>query len=318
MVKFFVFKFLAFYLCFFIEFKIISAILRTFRHSVYIFSKILLIFVLFFFACKTSPEYKHSSKGFDYLIHYENKNGKPLKENDIITVKLKYYKLPDSLLFSSGDLSGKFRIKISDAKDDGIFQDAVKMLKTGDSASFIIPANDFYLKTIKDSIPDFISPDEKLKFEIKVENIVSEKQLEKEYEQYLLKKEAEEMQILDEYIKSENISKKPKESGIYIIKLQNGKGKKAEIGKVVTINFTGKYINGKIFDSSIDKGKPLSFKLGNKYVIPAWTEVIQTMREGDKIRLIAPSKTAYGAEGLEDYVPPFTTLIYDIKLLKVK
>ncbi len=269
-------------------------------------------------SCKQSQSYKKSDKGFEYIIRKQNKTGKTVKENNILEIKLKYYNSSDSLLFNSADLDGKFRIQVGKSDKDGIFQDAVKMLKTGDSASFLIPADNFYKKTLKDSVPKFIHQNEKLRFEIKIKKIITEEQLKKEYEQYLLKKEAEERQILKEYLTAENITQKPEKSGIYIIKLQNGKGKKADTGKIVTINFVGKYINGKVFDSSIAKNKPLTFKLGNPYAIPAWNEAIKTMREGEKIRLIAPSKTAYGAEGLKNYVPPFTTLIYDIKLLKVK
>lgn len=274
--------------------------------------------MLLLFSCKNENKYKNNPAGFEYKIISENAGGSKVSNKDVISLKLKYYNHSDSLLFNSDDLPAVFRVQVSDSKEDGIIQDAFKMLKTGDSASFIIPANDFYEKTKRDSIPDFILPNEKLRFEIKVVNIVSEHQLNKEFKQYLLKKEAEEKYILKEYISSENIKQEPTLSGIYILKLNSGKGKKAETGKTVTINFIGKYINGKIFDSSLDKGKPITFVLGDEHVIPAWNEAIKTMKEGDKIKLIAPSRTAYGSEGIENYVPPFTTLIYEIKLLKVK
>ncbi len=277
-----------------------------------------LLIVSVLFSCKNENKYREDSSGFSYKIIFRNPEGKVVKDGDVLTLKLKYYTLSDSLLFDSDKLPAKFRVQVSNAEEDGMMQDALKMLKTGDSASFIIPAKDFYLKTKRDSIPDFIFPDEKLRFEVKIVNIVSEHQLNKEFKQYVLKKEAEEKQILEEYIAVENIKEKPTSSGIYIIKLKNGKGKKAHKGTAVTVNFTGMYINGKVFDSSIDKGKPITFILGDENVIPAWNEAIETMREGDKIKLIAPSNTAYGQRGLEDYVPPFTTLIYEIKLLNVK
>ena len=278
----------------------------------------LFVSVFILFSCKNENNYKNDSTGFKYRIITENPEGIAVIKGNILNLKLKYFTQTDSLLFNSENLFSKFRVQVSDADEDGMMQDALKKLKTGDSASFIIPAENFYRKTKRDSIPSFIVPDENLRFEVKIIDIVSEHQLNKEYKQYMLKKEAEEKQILKEYITAENITQKPTVSGIYIIKLKTGKGYKAEIGKKVTINFTGSFINGKIFDSSIDKGKPVTFILGNEHVIPAWNEAIQSMKVGDKIKLIAPSETAYGQEGLQNYVPPFSTLIYEIKLLNVK
>lgn len=278
-----------------------------------------LVFIVFgIFSCKNNDGYIKSSKGFKFKMISENSEGVAISNDDVLTLELKYYSQSDSLLFNSDELPAKFRVQVNDSKTDGILQDALKMMKTGDSASFIIPAKDFYKKTKHESIPTFILPTENLRFEIKIIDIVSQYQLNNEFKQYVLIKEAEEKKNLKEYLSVENIEQEPTLSGIFIIKLKTGKGEKAENGKTVTINFVGKYINGKIFDSSLDKGKPLTFVLGDEHVIPAWNEAIRTMRVGDKIKLIAPSETAYGSEGIENYVPPFTTLIYEIKLLKVK
>ncbi len=276
------------------------------------------VIVLILFSCKNDTDYIKDPTGFRYKIISENPEGTAVIKGNILSLKLKYFTQSDSLLFNSENVSSKFRVQVSDAEENGMIQDALKKLKTGDSASFLIPAENFYKKTKRDSIPSFIFPDENLRFEIKIIDIVPEHQLNKEYKQYMLKKEAEEKQILKEYIKVENINQKPTLSGIYIIKLKNGKGKKADLGRTVSLNFTGSFINGKVFDSSIDKGIPVTFVLGDKHVIPAWNEAIQSMKVGDKIKLIAPSETAYGQEGLQNYVPPYSTLIYEIKLLNVK
>ncbi len=269
-------------------------------------------------SCHNDKDYRSNNKGLLYKIIKENAKGTAVKEKDILVLNLKYYTQKDSLIFNSKDFSAQFRVQVGNADKDGLMQDALKMLKTGDSASFLIPAENFYAKTKKAKVPDFIKPGEQVRFEIKLNDIISPERLQKEYKQYLLKKEAEEKQILQEYIAIEEIHTKPTKSGIYIIKMRSGKGKKAKPGKIVSIHFTGKYINGQVFDSSIDKGKALSFVLGNKNAIPAWNEAIATMRVGDKIKLIAPSQNAYGSEGIKDYVPPFTTLIYEIKLIDVQ
>jgi len=284
----------------------------------FIYVSLYFIIAIVLISCKNGDNYQKSLTGFQYKIISKNPKGTAVSEGDVLSLKLKYYTQSDSLLFNSDELPAKFRVQVSNAEIDGMMQDALKMMKTGDSASFIIPAKDFYLKTKRDSIPDFIFFNENLRFEIKISDIVSQKQLEREFKHYILKKETEEKQILKEYIRSENITTEPTASGIYIIKLKEGHGKKAVKGKIVTLHYKASFINGKVFDSSVDKGKPVSFVLGEKTIIPAWNEAVETMRTGDKIRLITSSQNAYGESGLEGYVQPFASLIYDIKLLSVK
>ena len=130
--------------------------------------------------------------------------------------------------------------------------------------------------------------------------------------------ELEENSLLREYLKNENIKEKPTKSGLYIIQLKKGKGAKAKIGQVATIHYKGSFVNGKIISSSINKGKPYSFTIGKNEVIKAWDEAILNMKVGDKVKIIAPSHLAYGEFGYKQKIPPFSTLIFEIKLLKLK
>jgi FKBP-type peptidyl-prolyl cis-trans isomerase len=269
-------------------------------------------------SCKDENAFKKNESGFEYRIVTDNKSGIPVKNDDIIEVDLKYYTDKDSLLFNSNDLKTKFRLKLVDKELGGILQDALKMMKTGDSVIFKIPADNFFKTTAQMQVPVFIKKDEMLKFEIKLKQVVSEKELQEEYEAYLIQKEAEEVQILKEYLTVENILDEPSESGLYIISLEKGNGKRAKEGKTVSVHYTGQFINGQIFDSSIERGVPFDFVLGTGEVIKAWDEAVATMRVGDKIKLIAPSNTAYGPQGSQNVIPPYETLLFEIKLLDVK
>lgn len=273
---------------------------------------------MFIFSCKDENSFKEHESGFEYRFAVNNESGISLKNDDIIEVDLKYYSGKDSLLFNSKDIQGKFRLRITDKEQGGILQDALKMMKTGDSAIFKIPSDDFYKMTAQMQVPPFIGKDEMLKFEIKMIKIVSEEELQAEYEAYLTQKEAEEKQVLKEYLSVENIKEEPKESGLYIISLEKGNGKKTKKGNTVSVHYTGMFINGQIFDSSIERGVPFEFVLGNGEVIPAWEEAVASMREGDKIKIIAPSSIAYGPQGSQNVIPPYETLLFEIKLLNVK
>jgi peptidylprolyl isomerase len=279
---------------------------------------ILVLNFVYLFSCKDENAFKKHESGFEYRIVTDNKTGTPVKNEDIVEVDLKYYTESDSLLFNSKEIQNKFRLQIVDKEKGGIFQEALKMLKTGDSGVFKIPADNFFEITTQTDVPYFIKKDAMLKFEIKVNQIFTEEELQKEYEKYLSQKEAEEKQILKEYLTVESITEEPTESGLYIISLEKGKGKKAEKGKTVSVHYTGQFINGQVFDTSIESGTPFEFELGAGKVIPAWDEALETMRVGDKIKIIAPSVIAYGPKGYQPVIPPYETLVFEIKLLDVK
>ncbi len=281
-----------------------------------IFLSILISFP--FASCKDSDRYIKHDSGFEYKIIPGHGHGNHIEKDNVLDLHLKYHTQNDSLLFNSEELAGKFRVMIFDSGEGGLFQEALKLLKIGDSAQFLIPAYDFYKNTIYASVPDFIKKDEPLRIEVRIHNIVSKEELNKEYDQYIFKMEAQENLLLQDYLKKENISVKPTETGLYIIPLEKGKGVKAQKGKTVVVHYQGRLINGQIFDSSIDRGEPIKFVIGEGDVIPAWEEVVLNMSRGEKIKLITPSKQAYGEYGFEKIIPPFATLIFEIKLVDIQ
>ncbi|GBF49022.1 FKBP-type peptidyl-prolyl cis-trans isomerase [Leptospira ryugenii] len=96
-----------------------------------------------------------------------------------------------------------------------------------------------------------------------------------------------------------------------------GLGKEATRGTEVTVHYVGKLTNGKIFDSSLDRGKPFVFNLGQGQVIQGWEKGIQGMKEGGKRTLTIPPNLGYGSRAVGP-IPPNSTLIFDVELLKVK
>jgi FKBP-type peptidyl-prolyl cis-trans isomerase len=95
--------------------------------------------------------------------------------------------------------------------------------------------------------------------------------------------------------------------------IQNGYGKRPQPTDTVKVYYTGKLINGVIFDGT-SPGLPASFKLNS--VIPGWIEALQLMREGDHWQLVIPANLGYGVRGQGDgLIPPNQTLIFDLKLL---
>ncbi|GGF09918.1 peptidyl-prolyl cis-trans isomerase [Aliidongia dinghuensis] len=111
-------------------------------------------------------------------------------------------------------------------------------------------------------------------------------------------------------------------SGLRIIDTRPGIGPVPQAGQTVTVHYTGwLFVNGKKgkeFDSSVDRGEPFSFTLGQGEVIKGWDEGVATMHIGGKRTLIIPPDLGYGARGAGQDIPPNATLIFDVELLGAK
>jgi len=108
------------------------------------------------------------------------------------------------------------------------------------------------------------------------------------------------------------------ESGLRYKMIQKGSGKKAEAGKTVSVHYEGSLENGKVFDSSYPRKKPIEFRLGQGQVIEGWDEGIALLQVGDKARFVIPSYLGYGASGAGGAIPPNATLVFDVELMEVK
>lgn len=108
------------------------------------------------------------------------------------------------------------------------------------------------------------------------------------------------------------------ESGLRYKMIQKGNGKKAENGKTVSVHYTGQLEDGKVFDSSYPRKKPIEFPLGRGNVIEGWDEGIALLQVGDKARFVIPSHLGYGARGAGGAIPPNATLIFDVELMDVR
>jgi FKBP-type peptidyl-prolyl cis-trans isomerase FkpA len=105
-------------------------------------------------------------------------------------------------------------------------------------------------------------------------------------------------------------------SGIVYISLAEGTGDSPKAADIVKVNYRGTLIDGREFDSSYKRGKPLEFKLDN--VIKCWTEGVQKMKPGGKARLVCPPNLAYGDNGAGELILPGATLDFEVELLEVK
>ncbi len=123
---------------------------------------------------------------------------------------------------------------------------------------------------------------------------------------------------------NENVTEETMESewnmnaaGLGIKIVTKGSGPAAERGDTVTVHYTGTLENGTKFDSSVDRGEPFMFTLGENRVIAGWEQGVLGMQVGEKRSLNIPAELGYGAAGAGGVIPPNATLLFDVELLAI-
>jgi len=104
-------------------------------------------------------------------------------------------------------------------------------------------------------------------------------------------------------------------TGLQYKVLTKGEGPIPNAGSKVSVHYTGKTIEGVVFDSSVDRGQPAEF--GVSQVIAGWTEALQFMPVGSKYELVIPQDLAYGSRGAGQNIAPFSTLVFEVELLAI-
>ncbi|MFT6276273.1 MAG: FKBP-type peptidyl-prolyl cis-trans isomerase FklB [Halioglobus sp.] len=105
-------------------------------------------------------------------------------------------------------------------------------------------------------------------------------------------------------------------SGLQYEVLESGSGASPTHSSTVVTHYHGTFVDGAVFDSSVERGDPAEFGVGQ--VISGWTEALQLMSVGDKWRIACPPELAYGEQGAGDSIPPNTSLVFEIQLIDIR
>ncbi|MBC7425851.1 MAG: peptidylprolyl isomerase [Bacteroidia bacterium] len=249
------------------------------------------------FATETSPELGHNSKGILAMANSgPNTNGSQF----YITLNPSPHLDGGYNVFGS-TVSG---LELLDQIQQGDKIDSVRIIRNGESAKKF------------DAAKVFTSSQENNKKSV-AEKMAAQEKVEKEKQAEKLKLQANLKTDWEKKIKKDYPKAIKTASGLYYIVEKKGTGAKAEKGKTVSVHYTGKFWDGKVFDSSVDRGTPIEFKLGVGQVIEGWDEGIALMNVGTKLKLLIPSYLAYGENG-GGPIEPNTDLIFETELMSVK
>ena len=256
-----------------------------------------------------------------YFVESQAGSGNVPKTGDMVKINFTVSLIDGKELFSTLKNGGPMPVEIGKPFENKGFEEAVAMMKKGEKAKLIVPSS---LAFGEQGRGQMVAPFTTLLYDVEIVDITSKATYDKEkaqaqktQEQSASKAKSEESVLLQKYIKDNNITAKPLANGLYYIEIKKGTGAKAAKGKSVSVNYTGRLLNGNVFDSSIGK-KPLDFVLGQGRVIPGWEEGVALMSVGGKAKLIIPSSLAYGAQAMGDKIPAFSTLVFEVDLLSVK
>ena len=173
---------------------------------------------------------------------------------------------------------------------------------------------DFSVEDFSQSVSDILSGKTPAMTSREVQELLSEYFQKKQKEQ-AQKAIAEGRDFLEANAKREGVVQT--KSGLQYEVLSEGKGERSpKATDTVLCHYEGRLVSGKVFDSSYERNQPAEFGLNQ--VIPGWTEGLQLMSEGAKYRFYIPYLLGYGEQGAGPSIPPYSTLIFDVELIKVK
>jgi len=282
---------------------------------------LLLLFILFTaVSCgkfSKYPGYKKAKHGIYYQLQTLGEDTIKAYPGDYITVNLTYLTIHDSVFFQ-----GTRKLQVNKPAYEGAIDECFSLLAENESATFIIGADNFFAITLHTSLPQFITSGNPMKIRIEMIEIQKENEYLKEKAAFLswIQDFGDyEKVILNQYILEEKLNVSPLPSGIYYLNLRPGTGKKVEPGDTVTVNYEGRFINGKFFDSTIKRKQPFQFVYGTEWqIIKGLETAIGMMQEGEKSLVILPSELGFGNQGSSNrLIPPFTSLIFEVEILKV-
>lgn len=277
-----------------------------------------------FAACK-SGGFDKTESGLQYKMHTKNEGAKPAV-GDIVVMDMIYKTDKDSVIFSTYKQGKPLEMPLQEPSYKGSVEEGFAMLSAGDSATFLVSADSLFLKTFHmEKMPDFLKAGSMLTFIVKMQKFTTKADAEAKEKAMLEKLKSDEVAAISQYIADNNVTAKPTASGLYYIETLAGKGMQADTGMTVSIHYTGKFMDGKVFDSSVQRGQPIELILGRQQVIPGWEEGIRMMKKGGKATLLIPSAIGYGERGFEDprnrgeyIIPPCSALVFELELVDVK
>lgn len=274
-----------------------------------------IIGVIFITACDSNKwdGYSLTPSGLYYKIHTLGDGEKKAESNDKVFAEITILGEDNQVLYRNGMSRGAvLEVKLG-STSNGSISEAISLMHSGDSASFIFPKQIDISTISKGKIKAWNSS---YIMSLKLNKIEGESIEDKSYT--VVDRELEELNELRKYLIKNDIDPSKHTQGVYLKVLKKGSGNKAQSGQNLWINYKGYFLDGVEFDNTKKLGQLLDFQLGKPdQVIKAFEIALHHIQVGGKIQVITSSEFAFGENGSSTgIVPPFTSVVYEIELVK--
>jgi FKBP-type peptidyl-prolyl cis-trans isomerase FkpA len=200
------------------------------------------------------------------------------------------------------------------------------LLKKGDSVYLVQSIDSIFKDAPPERIPPFFKKGDKIYVGLKVLDVIpTEEAAQADYQKEMAKaaegQSAKDEKLIADYLSKNNIKAQKLPGGTYLEMLSSGNGEKIETGKFVSVLYKGKTFAGKVFDTNMDASfnhpQPMDMVLGSQPLAKGFEEGLKALKQGDKARIYIPSTQAYGPQSPSPDIPPNSSLIFDLEILKV-
>lgn len=288
--------------------------------------------VLAFSSCK---QFKKGEGDMQYIIH-EDKDGPAIKEGDFIALHAIQKTEEDSVLQNSYDYDRPMFVAEQKSAFKGDIYGALAMLSEGDSATFKINLDSLQQKMNMPKPPN--TKGKYMVFTFKIDKVIPKGKLadsifQGKIDQFLKaevqKAKNQEAGKISSYISSKDLKPTATPSGLNYVVESQGNGPKPVAGDTVKLNYTGRFLTGKVFDTSLPavakkEGsfnpmrpyEPMKVAVGSHATIPGFDEGLMLFSKGTKATLIIPSKLGWGEQGAQA-IPPYMPVVFDIEVMDI-
>ncbi|GAB4026901.1 FKBP-type peptidyl-prolyl cis-trans isomerase [Spirosoma gilvum] len=265
-----------------------------------------------------------TDNGLKYQIHEQSEGTRKGKVGDILTLHLTLMNNKDSVLRDTHKEGAPFQMLLQVPPFKGSYEEGLAMLGKGDSATFYVSADSLFTRAMQ-PLPPGVQKGTDIGIAVKVVNVQTEEEYKKQQAADFDKQKGIDAKVIDSYVAKNGLAGKGQktQSGVYYIVTQPSNGPTPNAGEIVKVRYTGKLLNGTVFDSSEKSlnpqasGEPIQFPIGVGQVIPGWEEGVMKMHKGEKATLVIPSTLAYGSRA-NPKIPANSVLLFDIELLDIQ
>lgn len=280
---------------------------------------ILVVLSILFASCSDNKfsGFKEGENHVLYKVHYKGNSEQIAHDSDWMKVHMDY-RLEDTILFSSKkNMEEDFIFPMIEPMFKGDIYEGLKMMGEGDSMTFAIVADSFFLITANlKKLPDFVEPGEPMYFDVKLLERYTDEAYKAQQEKKNVQLRNNELFKLKSYLKENNITTEPLASGLVFIPLKEGYGKKPDTGEMCRLHLKVDILDGEHLYSNFG-GDPIDVEYGKNFDTKGFMQGIGMLNLGGKARFIVPSSIGVGEIGKES-VPGFTTIIYEVELLDIR